>query len=94
MVSHRIGTRRHALLRQPNPRTTGKILRSQRIRRAQNIVECSLRHNLAAARTGARAKIDNVIGRADRFLIVFDHDDRIAEFSSRRSVPNKRALSR
>ena len=38
-----------------------------------------MRHNLAAARPRAGAKIDNVIGRADRFFVVLDHDHGIAE---------------
>ena len=59
----------------------GKIIGRQRILRAQNFLERSLRHDLAAARAGARPEIENVIGRADRFLIVLDHDDGIPEIA-------------
>ncbi len=38
-----------------------------------------MRDHLAAARTGAWSKIENVIGRANRFLVVLDHDDGIPE---------------
>ena len=38
-----------------------------------------MRDDLAAARAGARAEIENVIGGADRFLIVLDDDDGIPE---------------
>ena len=54
----------------------------------------SLRHNLAAARPGARAEIENVIGRADRFFIVLDHDDGIPEVAQTPQRASKRALSR
>ena len=40
-----------------------------------------MRDNLAAARAGARAEVENVIGGANRFLVVFDHDDRIPEIA-------------
>ena len=38
----------------------------------------ALRHQAAAARAGAGAQIDHVIGAADRVLVVLDHDQRIA----------------
>ena len=55
-------------------------LRSENFRR-KNFFECSLRDNFAAARSGAGAKIDNVIGCANRFLIVLDNNDRISQIA-------------
>ncbi len=40
-----------------------------------------MRDDLAAARTGARPKIENVIRRANRFFVVLDHDDGIPEIA-------------
>ena len=48
----------------------------------------SLGHNFAATRARARPKIDNVVGSPDRFFIVLDHDDGIAEIAQSRSVPS------
>ncbi len=47
----------------------------------------SLRDDFSAARSRAWAKIDNVICRANRFLIVLHHDDGIAEIAQ----PSQRA---
>ena len=65
----------------------GKIIGGQRIFRAQNVFELSLGHDFTTARSRARAKIDNVIGGANRFFIVLDHDDGIAEIAQ----PSQRA---
>jgi hypothetical protein len=35
--------------------------------------------DLAAMHAGARPQIDDQIGRADRLLVVLDHDDRVAD---------------
>ena len=36
-------------------------------------------HDVAAVLPRARADVDDVVGRADRLLVVLDHDDRVAE---------------
>ena len=36
-------------------------------------------HHAASVNPGARAEIDNMIGAADRLLVVFDHHHRIAQ---------------
>ena len=36
-------------------------------------------HDLAAVLAGARPHVDHEVGRADRLLVVLDHDDRVAE---------------
>ena len=38
----------------------------------------SLRHHLSAARAGARAQIDDVVGAADGVFVVLDHHQRVA----------------
>src|SRR5206468_3862874 len=70
-----------ALLWNRNAQTSGKIIGRQGIFRGENVLQLSLRDNLAAARSGARSKIDNVIGRPDRFLIVLDDDDGVPEIA-------------
>ena len=57
-------------------------------RRTSSSVPCG--DQLAAARTGARSKIENVIRRANCFLVVLHHDDRVPEIaqpSKRRQQP-------
>src|SRR5205823_11086098 len=60
-----------------NPRAPGKIITSQRTLCTQDVVERSLRGNLASTRACARTEINNVVGSPNRLFIVLDHDDRI-----------------
>ena len=41
----------------------------------------ALRHQLPAVRAGARAQVDDVVGRLDRLLVVFHHDHGIAQIA-------------
>jgi hypothetical protein len=41
----------------------------------------AFRHQLAAVNAGARAHVDDVIGGADRLVVVLDHDHRVAEIA-------------
>ena len=65
--------------RNGNTDTAGEIIRGQGILRLQNLVQGSLRNNFAPARPGPGPKIDDMIGGANRFFIVFHYDHRIAE---------------
>ena len=85
-VSQPSGRGWSALFWNRNARSSGKIIASQRIFRARDVVESSLCHNLAATRPCARTKIKNVVGSPNRFFIVLDYDDgvpKIAQFSKR-----------
>jgi hypothetical protein len=42
-------------------------------------VERALGDDLAAVDAGAGAEVDHPVGRADRVLVVLDHDHRVAE---------------
>ena len=42
-------------------------------------VDGPLGHHLAAEAPGARAQVDDMVGRADRVLVVLHHDHRVAE---------------
>ena len=86
--------RSHAPLRHFDARAAGKIIRRRRILRAQDFLERALRDDLAAARAGAGTEIENVVGRANRFLVVLDHDDGIAEIAQPAQRVRSRALSR
>src|ERR1700737_741366 len=69
------------MFRNGDPHSAGEIIGSQRILRAQNFRDRSLRDNLAAARSCPWAKIKNMIGGSDRFFVVLDHDHGIAEIA-------------
>ena len=71
-----------------------EIMPGQRIGIGGDLGRRPLGDDLAAMHAGARADVDHVIGGPDRVLVVLDHDHRVAEFRSRRSVSSSRALSR
>ena len=50
----------------------GRIVHAGELRRG------ALRHQVAAARAGAGAQVDHMIGAADRFLVMLDDDEGIA----------------
>ena len=49
-------------------------------------------YNFASARSRTGAKIDNVIGCADCFFIVLDHDDRIAQVAKSPERPQQPSI--
>ena len=53
---------------------------SERVR-LEDVLERALRDDLAAVHAGAGADVDDVVGRADRVLVVLDHDHRVAEIA-------------
>ena len=55
-----------------------------RLRIGDDVLDGALRDHAAAVYAGARSHIDQVIGRADRVLVVFDHDQRIATLAQLR----------
>src|SRR4029453_4377870 len=68
-----------ALFWNRDARAPGEIVRRQRIFRAKNFRNTALGYNLAPPWTRARSQIDDVVGGADCFFIVLNHDDGIAE---------------
>src|SRR5690606_2706721 len=46
---------------------------------AHELLGRALRHDLAAVHAGARAEVDDVVGRAHGLLVVLDDDERVAE---------------
>src|SRR4029077_5509521 len=44
-----------------------------------DVARCALRHQMTAVRTGARPQVHDVVGLADRLLVVLDNDHRVAE---------------
>ena len=60
---------------------SGQIFRGERIPTLKHFGHASLGHHFAAARAGARPEIDQVIGGANRFFVVFDDDDGVAEIA-------------
>src|SRR5579884_684194 len=56
-----------------------QIFRSERARKRLYLLHAAFGHDFAAVHAGARAEVDDVIGGLNRFLIVFDHDDGVAD---------------
>ena len=54
-----------------------------------------LEDHVAAVLAGAGPEVDDVVGRADRLLVVLDDDDRVAEIAQpREASPSSARLSR
>ena len=58
-----------------------EILRGEGILVAQNLLERPLRNQFPAARAGAGADVEDVVGGPDRVLVMLDDDHRVAEIS-------------
>ena len=56
-----------------------RYLPGERVRMRFDVVGRALRDDLAAVHAGARADVEHVVGGADRFLVVFDDEHRVAE---------------
>ena len=52
----------------------------------------ALEDHVAAVLAGARAEVDDVVGDADRLLVVLDDDDRVAEVAQPRQRPEQLAV--
>ncbi len=73
-----------ALLRHVDLPLAAEVLAGDRARRLEDVRVAALRHDFAAVHAGARADVDDVVGEADRVLVVFDHDDGVAEVAQSR----------
>ncbi|ESS09576.1 MAG: hypothetical protein A07HN63_00783, partial [uncultured archaeon A07HN63] len=60
---------------------TGEIVACERIVALADVVEVALYDNLAAAPARAGTHVDDRIGPADRLLVVFDDEQRVAEIA-------------
>ena len=69
------GAWRNALAGDGNAGAPGQVVGGDRIFRPQNFVQVSVCDNFAAARARSWSKIDDVISRANRLLVVLDHND-------------------
>ena len=65
--------------RAPGSRACRQVLAGQRAGLASDLVGRPLGDDLSPVLAGARAEVDDVVGGADRPLVVLDHDDRVAE---------------
>ena len=52
----------------------------------------ALENHVAAVLAGARTEVDDVVGGADRLLVVLDDDDRVAEIAQARERREQRAV--
>ena len=57
----------------------GKVLAGEAGAVAHHLLGCALGNHMAAQRAGAGAHVDQIVGRADRVLVVLDHQHRVAE---------------
>ena len=60
-------------------RLPGEVLAGDRPLAGEQLLQRPLDHDLAAVLSRAGADVDDVVGDADRLLVVFDDDDRVAE---------------
>src|SRR5207253_8711736 len=70
-----------ALFWNRDARTSRKIIASQRILRAQDVVESALCHDLASTRPRAGTQIDDVVRSPNRLFIMLHHDHGIPEIA-------------
>ena len=61
-----------------------EVLAGERARRLEHVRERALRDDFAAVHAGAGADVDDVVGEADRVLVVLDDDHRVAEVAQAR----------
>ncbi len=66
---------------------SGQEIAGRRFGCGQDVLQLALRHHAAAVDAGTGADVDDVVGAADRILVVFDHDHRIAQVAQ----PHQRA---
>ena len=57
----------------------GEVLAGDRVRVGHDLGGSAFGHDLATVFAGSGAEVENVVGMADSFLIVFDDEDRVAE---------------
>ena len=67
------------LFRQRNLPHLRQVLSGQTFRRRHYFFRCSTRDDMAAVDTGAGAKVDKIVRRADSFFVVFHNNYGIAE---------------
>ena len=59
----------------------GEILAGEAVGAAQDILQGSLRDDLATVDARTRAQVDDMVGMADGILVVLDDDHRVAEIT-------------
>ncbi len=62
-----------------DPALADEIMPGQRLRRTHDVVRRALGDDVAAMDAGAGADVDDVVGGADRILVMLDHDHGVAE---------------
>jgi hypothetical protein len=78
-LARRVGP--HAQTRQRNAALAREVLPGDRGRVRLDVLRSALRHQLPAVRAGPRTEVHHVVGRADRLLVVLDHDHRVAQIA-------------
>ena len=72
---------RSAALGRGNFERAGKVLRGEGIFRLEHVLQRSLGHQMAAAHPRAGTEIEDVIGLADRVLVMLDDDHGISQIA-------------
>src|SRR5690606_23048155 len=57
----------------------GQVVAGERTRCVQHLLQAALGDHLAAVHAGHGADVHDVVGQADRVLVVLDHDHRVAQ---------------
>src|SRR5690606_4229207 len=76
-----LGIGEATLLRYLDATFSRKILAGQRLGRLEDVAELALGDDAPAMHAGTGADIDDMVGGADRILVMFDHDHRVAEIA-------------
>ncbi len=58
-----------------------QVLRGERVRALEHLVQRALSHHHATVHAGAGAEVDQPVGAADGLLVVLDHQHRVAEIA-------------
>ena len=88
-----VATRRRA--RHRDAQLAAQVARGERIAVAQDRIEPAHRDDLAPVAPRPRTQVDDVVGGADRLLVVLDHQHRVAEVAQlAQASSSRRALSR
>ena len=78
-ANHELVAGRPPLLRHRDRPLAAQVLAGEGLRSSRELRRRALRDDLAAVLAGAGAEVDDVVGGADRALVVLDHDHRVAE---------------
>ena len=76
-----LASERRTLGRNGNPLAAREIVTGQRIRVVDDLLGCPLGHDITAMHPGPGAYVEHVVSQANGILVVFHHDDGVAQIA-------------